>query len=225
VIAGIVRFDVRADADKNSRSSRHYHARQPQRTRLPDLRLPARAGVRARYVLFEQWQDEPSLTAHLANLVRLLGAPAPGDWLPAALARMLDDVQATRYDVIERRRRDHLALAGRSPREPIPPRSLRQHQSATKRVENCGAVDREPPLDDHPVADAADLDLLERDLLSCRCDPSPRPEMRTAECQPARNAILLRQHVVDRPVQIGEHRERTASMIARICAGPRVSKG
>ncbi len=37
------------------------------------------------YVLYEQWRDREALDAHIAHLQTLLGPPAPGGRLPAAL--------------------------------------------------------------------------------------------------------------------------------------------
>jgi quinol monooxygenase YgiN len=51
-------------------------------------------------VLYEQWRDQAALDAHIAHLVRLLGAPRPGDVLPAAFMDPLEKTWPAGYDVI-----------------------------------------------------------------------------------------------------------------------------
>jgi quinol monooxygenase YgiN len=53
------------------------------------------------FVLYEQWEGEAALTAHLARLQVVLGPPpAPGGRLPAAFLDYLETTQATRYQVV-----------------------------------------------------------------------------------------------------------------------------
>jgi hypothetical protein len=51
-------------------------------------------------VLYEQWRDQAALDAHIAHLVRLLGAPRPGDGLPAAFMEPLEKTWPVFYDVL-----------------------------------------------------------------------------------------------------------------------------
>jgi quinol monooxygenase YgiN len=51
-------------------------------------------------VLYEQWRDQAALDAHIAHLVRLLGAPRPGDVLPAAFMDPLERTWPVGYDVL-----------------------------------------------------------------------------------------------------------------------------
>ncbi len=52
------------------------------------------------YVLYEQWRDREALDAHFAHLQTLLGPPAPGGRLPAALLDLCEHTQPVRYDVV-----------------------------------------------------------------------------------------------------------------------------
>jgi quinol monooxygenase YgiN len=52
------------------------------------------------FVVYEQWQDQEALDAHIAHLQRLFGPPAPGRRLPAALLDLCEETQAIRYDVV-----------------------------------------------------------------------------------------------------------------------------
>lgn len=52
------------------------------------------------FVLYEQWQDMPSLSAHLKHLVELLGEPAEGENLPEALMQYLQSMSPVRYDIV-----------------------------------------------------------------------------------------------------------------------------
>lgn len=53
-----------------------------------------------KYVLYEQWRDSKALEAHLAHLQELLGPPAPGRKLPAALLDFCEDAQPVFYTVV-----------------------------------------------------------------------------------------------------------------------------
>lgn len=50
------------------------------------------------YVLFEQWTDEDALSAHLARLARMYGAPPKGGRLPSAVLDLFERTEATRYE-------------------------------------------------------------------------------------------------------------------------------
>ncbi len=52
------------------------------------------------YVLYEQWRDREALDAHIAHLQALLGPPAPGGRLPAALLDLCETTQPIFYDVV-----------------------------------------------------------------------------------------------------------------------------
>jgi quinol monooxygenase YgiN len=52
------------------------------------------------YVLYEQWRDQEALNAHIAHLQTLLGPPAPGGRLPAALLDLCEKTQPVFYNVV-----------------------------------------------------------------------------------------------------------------------------
>ena len=53
------------------------------------------------FVLYEQWQDETALTAHLTRLQVVLGPPpAGGGRLPAALLDFFETTRVIRYAVV-----------------------------------------------------------------------------------------------------------------------------
>jgi len=52
------------------------------------------------YVLYEQWRDREALDAHIAHVQNLLGPPAPGGRLPAALLALCDTAHPVLYDVV-----------------------------------------------------------------------------------------------------------------------------
>jgi quinol monooxygenase YgiN len=53
------------------------------------------------FVLFEQWQDQPALDAHLARLQAEYGPPPPGRGkVPAAVLQHLSEWRAVLYDVV-----------------------------------------------------------------------------------------------------------------------------
>lgn len=52
------------------------------------------------YVLYEQWRDREALDAHIAHLQTLLGPPAPGGRLPAALLDLCENTQGVFYNMV-----------------------------------------------------------------------------------------------------------------------------
>jgi quinol monooxygenase YgiN len=53
------------------------------------------------FVLYEQWEDEAALTAHINRLQAVLGPPpAGGGRLPAAFLDYLEAMRAVRYEVV-----------------------------------------------------------------------------------------------------------------------------
>lgn len=52
------------------------------------------------YVLYEQRRDREALDAHIAHLQTLLGPPAPGGRLPAALLGLCEHARPVFYNVV-----------------------------------------------------------------------------------------------------------------------------
>ena len=53
------------------------------------------------FVLFEQWENQQALDAHIEALIKLLGAPAPGQLLPEKLMKMYDSGVPYYYNEIQ----------------------------------------------------------------------------------------------------------------------------
>ena len=53
------------------------------------------------FVLHEQWASEENLNHHIAELVKLLGSPRPGELLPERLVNMYERGKPYYYNVIE----------------------------------------------------------------------------------------------------------------------------
>lgn len=52
------------------------------------------------YVLYEQWNDQEALEAHLIHLQTLMGAAPPGEKLPAVFLDLVESKRTFVYDVI-----------------------------------------------------------------------------------------------------------------------------
>ncbi len=55
----------------------------------------------ADFFLYEQWQDQPSVKGHLAKLIEQYGPPEDDGFLPRALTDYWDNMEATKYRVVE----------------------------------------------------------------------------------------------------------------------------
>ena len=55
----------------------------------------------ADFFLYEQWQDQAAVNGHLAGLIEQYGAPEEGGFLPKALTDYWDNIEATKYRVVE----------------------------------------------------------------------------------------------------------------------------
>jgi quinol monooxygenase YgiN len=52
------------------------------------------------FVLYEQWQDQSALDAHIEHLQARYGPPAPGQVLPAAILDLCENTYGISYNVI-----------------------------------------------------------------------------------------------------------------------------
>ena len=51
-----------------------------------------------KFVVYEQWEDDASLDAHVDHLQAMFGAPLPGDRLPAAIGEYFESNIGGRYE-------------------------------------------------------------------------------------------------------------------------------
>lgn len=50
------------------------------------------------FVVYEQWEDDASLDAHVEHLQAMFGKPSPGERLPAAIGEYFQSKNSGRYE-------------------------------------------------------------------------------------------------------------------------------